>query len=242
MKTPFFCFFKLSMSASRRISPWLKISMKKINSKKNTKKKAVRTEKAKPFFTLGNIKPAKARILSVILAIIFLESFILIPRFFQHKVAQAEVLGVSVTPQPKKNANLEKEIDKMVKGYPIEDMVPYIASKDKQVAAFLVAIAKKESAWGKRRPVLNGENCYNYWGFRLKSESMGSGGHTCFDNPKQAVDTVAARIEELVTDYDRDTASKMIVWKCGLSCASHDPDSVKKWISDVDYYYKQVLN
>jgi len=32
-----------------------------------------------------------------------------------------------------------------------------------------------------------------------------------------------------------------VVWKCGASCAGHDPGGVKKWISDVDYYY-QMLN
>lgn len=217
--------------------------MKKTTRKNSKKRKVTKPRKTAGILTMGNVvRPHKARLLVVILSIVFLETLILIPKYFHKPEAQAQVQGVSVARQPKQNKNLEKEIDAMVKGYPIEEMVPFIASKDKQTAAFLVAIAKKESAWGKRRPVLNGENCYNYWGFRLKSESMGSGGHTCFDNPKQAVDTVAARIEELVHDYDRDNASKMVVWKCGLSCASHDPESVKKWISDVDYYYKQVIN
>ncbi|HDH07560.1 MAG TPA: hypothetical protein ENG89_00880, partial [Candidatus Moranbacteria bacterium] len=56
---------------------------------------------------------------------------------------------------------LEKEIKKMVEGYPIEKMVPYIVEKDKIVVAFLIGIAKKESNWGKRVPVLNEQDCYN---------------------------------------------------------------------------------
>lgn len=190
---------------------------------------------------MGNIGPVRARLLLLILAIVFLETAFLLPRIVHKKETETQVLGVSVV-RPGKNKQLEKEIDAMVKGYPIEKMVPFIASKDKQVAAFLVAIAKKESAWGKRKPVLKGEDCYNYWGYRLKTERMGSGGHTCFDDPKQAVEIVSARVEELVKEYDRDTAGKMVVWKCGSTCAGHDAESVQKWISDVDYYYKQLIN
>lgn len=221
--------------------------MQKKTQKKNTKRKITRSRapkvrKVQHILTMGNLGERKAQLLLVILTFIFLETFLLVPKFFAKSETEADYSRVSVTAETKRNTELEQEIKKMVKGYPIEEMAPMIASRDRQTAAFLVAIAKKESAWGKRRPVLNGENCYNYWGFRLKSESMGSGGHTCFDNPKQAVDVVADRIEELVKDYDRNTPSKMIVWKCGLSCASHDPESVKKWITDVDYYYKQVIN
>ncbi|MFC1623367.1 hypothetical protein ACFL2R_01510 [Patescibacteria group bacterium] len=134
----------------------------------------------------------------------------------------------------------EKEVRRMVKGYPIEKMVPYIMEQDRVVAAFLVGIGKKESNWGKRAPVLNGEDCYNYWGYRGKRERMGSGGHTCFDSPEDAVKTVAKRIDWLVKNKDLDTPEEMIIWKCGSSCAGHSPYSVRKWISDVDLYFSKL--
>ncbi|MDD5084145.1 MAG: hypothetical protein PHT88_04450 [Candidatus Moranbacteria bacterium] len=134
---------------------------------------------------------------------------------------------------------LELEIKEMVKGYPIEDMVPVIAKQDPTVAAFLVSIAKKESNWGKRVPVLNGRDCYNYWGYRGKSEEMGTGGHTCFKTRKEAVTRVAKRIETLTKENKLDTPSEMIVWKCGSSCAGHSEASVSKWIADVSFYFKK---
>lgn len=130
--------------------------------------------------------------------------------------------------------NLEKEIKKMVKGYPIERMAPYIAKKDRTVAAFIVAIARKESSWGVHVPVLNGQDCYNYWGYRGQRKLMGTGGHTCFNSPKDAVDTVAKRIETLVEDNGRNTPKEMVVWKCGSDCnATGGQAAANKWISDV---------
>ncbi len=128
---------------------------------------------------------------------------------------------------------------KMLQGYPMEAMAPYIAQQDPQVAAFLVAIAKKESAWGKRAPKLNGEDCFNYWGFRQKRERMGSGGHTCFDSPREAVAVVSDRIEDLIKKK-YDTPQEMVVWKCGYTCQGHSNTSVAKWIQDVDYYYNMM--
>ncbi|NTV41343.1 MAG: hypothetical protein HGA61_03670, partial [Candidatus Moranbacteria bacterium] len=144
-------------------------------------------------------------------------------------------------PLVKKESLFEKKANKLVEGYPIEEMTPFILSKDPKVAAFMIAIAKKESAWGKRRPVLAGRDCYNYWGFRLKTDSMGSGGHTCFDTPQEAVDVVASRIDEMVNQENLDSPKDMIVWKCGYGCQ----DSVKtaeerKWISDVNLYYSKL--
>ena len=133
---------------------------------------------------------------------------------------------------------LQKTTD-MLNGYPMIVMAPYIAQEDPQVAAFLVAIAKKESAWGKRSPKLGGKDCYNYWGFRQKRDRMGTGGHTCFDTPKEAVKVVADRIEDLI-DKKYDTPQKMVVWKCGFSCQGHSTESVNKWIQDVDYYYDMM--
>jgi len=135
---------------------------------------------------------------------------------------------------------LEKEIGELVKGYPIEKMVPYIAQKERIVAAMIVAIAMKESGWGRRVPVLNGQDCYNYWGYRGIRDKMGTGGHTCFDSPKDAVDTVAKRIEFLISNEKLNTPAKMVVWKCGYDCSWDSQKAVKKWISDVDLYFKKL--
>lgn len=186
---------------------------------------------------LGNISPSRARILGLIIAIIFLETFLIVSKQVWHDRVESQPVVIQET--PKRNLALEKEIDEMVKGYPIENMTPYIANYDREIAAFLVGIAKKESNWGKRKPVLAGEDCYNYWGFRAKSDRMGSGGHTCFDNPEEAVDAVATRIEEMVNEENLDTPKKMVVWKCGYNC-THPTASVKKWEQDVDYYYSQL--
>jgi hypothetical protein len=136
---------------------------------------------------------------------------------------------------------LEKEIREMVAGCPIEKMVPYIAQKDRTVAAFLIAIAKKESNWGVRVPVLNGQDCYNYWGYRGIRVLMGTGGHTCFNSPKDAVDTVATRLETLIEKYGKDTPEKMVIWKCGSDCeATGGQAAANKWISDVTMYFDEL--
>jgi hypothetical protein len=133
---------------------------------------------------------------------------------------------------------LEKQIKEMLKGYPMESMAPYIANYNRTVAAFIVAIGKKESGWGEHHPSLDGEDCYNYWGFRQQRQLMGTGGHTCFNSPKDAVDTVAKRIDFLVSNEGRDTGSKMVtVWKCGGDCeATGGQAAADKWASDVDMY------
>ncbi len=135
---------------------------------------------------------------------------------------------------------LEKRIREMVAGYPIEQMVPAILKEDRLVAMFLVSIAKKESNWGKRVPVLDGEDCFNYWGYRGIRARMGTGGHTCFDSPEDAVKTVAVRIQKLVEQEKLNTPEKIIIWKCGYSCAGHSKESVRKWIADVDMYLKAL--
>ena len=134
----------------------------------------------------------------------------------------------------------QTKMSDMVKGHPIEEMLPYIFEKDRTVAAFLVGIAKKESNWGKRVPVLDGQDCFNYWGYRGIRRLMGTGGHTCFNSRKDAVDTVAKRIEKLVYSQKLNTPEKMILWKCGFSCEGHSRESVKKWISDVNMYFSQL--
>jgi hypothetical protein len=140
--------------------------------------------------------------------------------------------------EDKKKDDFEKKVTDMVKGYPIEGMVPYILEKDKTVAAFIIGIARKESGWGEHVPVLDGQDCYNYWGYRGIRDRMGTGGHTCFDSPKDAVDTVAKRIGFLVSEKNLDTPAKMSIWKCGSACAKDG--GVKKWISDVDLYFKKL--
>ena len=134
---------------------------------------------------------------------------------------------------------LEKKINDLTKGYPIEGMASEIAKQDDEVAAFLVAIAKKESNWGKRTPKYKGKECYNYWGFRRRRLLMGSGGHTCFDNPKDAVDTVADRIEDLVAK-GIDTPREMVLWKCG-NCTGPARVGAGKWIADVGLYYNKMM-
>lgn len=151
---------------------------------------------------------------------------------FAKQVAQIE--------EAKNMQSLEEEIATMVDGYPIEKMAPYIAKQDRTVAAFIVAIAKKESAWGKRVPVLNGVDCYNYWGYRGQRDRMGTGGHTCFDSPEDAVKTVAKRLTTLVEEKGKDTPEKMVLWKCGSNCAvTGGQAAANKWISDVDSVFKK---
>jgi hypothetical protein len=137
---------------------------------------------------------------------------------------------------------LEESIQKMVAGSPMEKMAPYIAKKDKIVAAFLVGISKKESNYGRRVPVLNGEDCFNYWGYRGIRKRMGSGGHTCFDSPEDAIETVGGRIERLVKS-GVDTPEEMVLWKCGSDCnATGGWPAAHKWIADVNMYYSKMLD
>ena len=51
---------------------------------------------------------------------------------------------------------LESKINSLVSDFPIKRMVPYIAQKNSKTAAYLVAIAKKESNWGKYSPKKSG--------------------------------------------------------------------------------------
>jgi hypothetical protein len=137
---------------------------------------------------------------------------------------------------------LEKKMREMVAGYPIENMLPYILEQDYYVAAYLIAIAKQESQWGKHSPVLNGKDCYNYWGYRENRDLMGSAGHTCFNSRKDAVETVGARLDKLLYKYNRQTPSSLIVWKCGSSCDGHSQVGVNRWINTVNMYYNKLVN
>ena len=235
----------------KTVKPKVKLSVKrksavkrKIKSKLKTKiryKAAIKTVRRKKnnfFLTFGNIKHDHGRILVLVVSIIFVITGMVFSNVINSfKPEQAIAISVPI----EKNAALKKEISKLVQGYPIEKMTPYIAKQDPKTAAFLVAIAKKESNWGKRVPVLAGKDCYNYWGFRLQTDRMGSGGHTCFGSPKEAVETVAARLDELVNEENIDTPKDMIVWKCGYGCQDETKTlSEQKWISDVNFYYDKL--
>lgn len=173
------------------------------------------------------------------LMLALLSSVVFMVGFSVTLLSQTQVAEVDV-PKPIVPTALEEDIRSMVDGYPMEVMSKEISRHDRVVAAFVVAIAKKESNWGKRSPKLDGKDCYNYWGFREKRDRMGTGGHTCFDSPKDAVRAVSKRIENLMYEYDRNTPREMIVWKCGYSCAGHSDTSVDKWVNDVDYYFRQL--
>jgi hypothetical protein len=137
-------------------------------------------------------------------------------------------------------SELKDELYEMVGDSPIRDMIERIAQKDQRVAALLVGIAKKESSFGKASPSKEGKDCFNYWGYK-GSASRGTGmGYACFGSKEEAVDIVGERIKKLV-EKKLDTPAKMIVWKCGSSCAGHDAGAVKKWISDVEIYFNRIM-
>ena len=201
--------------------------------------KKLKNKLAKQSGKSGLFGEAYLKIFLTVLLIVMLDSLVLAVYSFNQEIQKEnEIVVIKV----KTNSVLENKINEMVKGYPMENMARYIARKDEKVAAFMVSIAKKESNWGKRVPVLNGQDCYNYWGYREKRERMGTGGHTCFNSPKDAVNTVASRIDELVYENRLDTPGKMVTWKCGSSCSGHSPESVNKWISDVDWYFRKLVN
>lgn len=130
----------------------------------------------------------------------------------------------------------------VVKGHPIEKMLPYILEQDPEVAKFFIAISKQESGFGEHVPVLNGQDCYNYLGYRGKRKLMGTGGHTCFNSRKDAVETISKRIKTLIYENDQDTARKLVgTWKCGSKdCAGHSKESVDRWVGTVGSTYDRL--
>lgn len=150
---------------------------------------------------------------------------------------------LQIESQYQKESDLSERIEKMVAGYPIEKMIPSIIKQDELVAAFLISIAKKESNWGKRVPTLDGEDCYNYWGYRGIRERMGTGGHTCFDSREDAVKTVSKRLKNIIEKEGIQTPEEMVrVWKCGYDCSWDDPEAVRKWIADVREYFDELIS
>jgi hypothetical protein len=214
--------------------------MKKQTNKKRAIKRIYKPKKkmASPL-TLGNIDPAHGRILMLIISIIFVTTAMTMRQAVDKEALKQAVVAPTQVTKP---TALATQIKQMVQGYPIEQMTPYILKQNPKTAMFLIAIAKKESAWGKRHPVLDGQDCYNYWGFRLKTDKMGSGGHTCFNSPQEAVEVVGSRISQLVNEEKIDTPKKMIVWKCGYGCDGPEAAGSDKWIKDVDYYYNKMIN
>ena len=137
--------------------------------------------------------------------------------------------------------SFEKELYALVGDYPIKEMIPYIANKsDRRVAALVVGIAKKESDWGNHSPSKNGQSCYNFWGYKGAGSRGSAMGYGCFATAEEGVETISGRIQNLV-DKDVNSPSRMVVWKCGSSCAGHDPAGVKKWISDVSLYFNKIV-
>jgi len=129
-------------------------------------------------------------------------------------------------------------MEKMVNGYPIEKMLPFIAKRRPETAAFLVAIAKKESNWGKVSPKSKDGDCFNYWGFKDRRFPFAAG-HSCFPSRETAIDAVGSRIDRLV-DKGRNTPAKISIWKCGSACGSDG--NVGKWISDVGLYFNPLMS
>jgi hypothetical protein len=150
--------------------------------------------------------------------------------------------AVSPAPEPLTDAALLERIVELAEGYPLESMAPAIAEYDREVAALIVGIAKKESNWGKRVPrSSDGADCFNYWGWKGAGSRGVAMGHGCFGSKEEAVTAVGNRITQLVALRKTSEPKNMIVWKCGSSCATHTPESVAKWIADVDLYYKKIV-
>lgn len=136
---------------------------------------------------------------------------------------------------------LTKELDELVAGFPIESMTKAIARYDREIAGLIVGIGKKESNWGKRTPKLDGEECFNFWGYRgAGTKGFTSDGYGCWNTPEEAVKTIGDRLEKLRDLRLSTEPARMIVWKCGSTCAGHSDESVRKWIADVNIYYRKI--
>ena len=155
---------------------------------------------------------------------------------YQDKDKKAE--NLIETEKENKNRKREDKLKEIIKGYPIFEMIPYLVERDEKTAALLVAIARKESTWGVHAPSKNGQDCYNYWGYKGNYNLVK--GYSCFDSPKQAVEVVGDKIDQLIAKKI-DTPEELVVWKCGSSCAGHDPESVHSWVKSVREYWEKIL-
>ena len=200
------------------------------------------SKKLKKSVNLESFREHQIKVLGLVFLIAF-SGYVVLFRQNYAKIFLTQQKVAEKTEQELKREKLEKDLRVIVAGHPIEKMIPFIASKDRKIAAYLIGIAKKESAWGEKKPVLDGVDCYNYWGFRAERDRMGSGGHTCFDSPREAVAVVSRRIAEIIERNDVESARDMLVWKCGTDCsATGGQKAANKWARDVDYYAEQVLN
>ncbi|MDD3487524.1 MAG: hypothetical protein PHF35_04090 [Candidatus Moranbacteria bacterium] len=155
-----------------------------------------------------------------------------------HKKKRLEDIRFAKALKDDSKEYLKKDISKIVKGTPMAAMIGSISEQDRTVAAFIVGIAMKESQFGVHSPHLSGHDCYNYWGYKGGGTTV-AGGYTCFSSPEDAVVAVASRIEKMVKKGVQSPA-QAISWKCGSSCAGHDPAGVRKWIADVGVNFYKI--
>jgi hypothetical protein len=154
------------------------------------------------------------------------------------KCQKSSSLCQAVLERERKSFPREEEYQNLLDGYPIEEMLSAIGRLDKETADFLIAIAKKESDWGKHAPSKDGQDCFNYWGYKGQGEKQVLG-YSCFSTREEAIEKVGARISNLI-GKGINTPEKMLVWKCGLTCAGHDPQGVRKWVADVESVMKSI--
>ncbi len=132
-------------------------------------------------------------------------------------------------------------LERLLRNEPMAPMASLIAKRDRETAAFLVSIARKESSWGRHAPSKDGIDCFNYWGFKGEGSRGVGMGHACFGSREEAVETVGNRLAVLIHEKKLNSPERLIVWKCGSSCAGHSPESVAKWIADVRFIYARIL-
>ena len=144
-------------------------------------------------------------------------------------------------PQNESNSEIEdlkNDIAKIVKNTPMAAMIDPISEKDRTVAAFIVGIAMKESKFGTYAPHVGGRDCYNYWGLKAGGKTT-AGGYSCFNSHDEAISVVGKTVEKMVAKGVH-TPAQAISWKCGSSCAGHDPTGVRKWVSDVTVNFNKI--
>lgn len=151
------------------------------------------------------------------------------------------VWGVTTPVAEEAAPGLRLQVAALVSDSPMEAMTAAIARFDPEIAGLIVGIGKKESDWGRHTPKLAGEECFNFWGYRGPGDrGLTPDGYGCWVSPEAAVQTIGNRLSELRTLRASSAPERMVVWKCGSSCAAHSPESVRKWIADVDLYYREI--
>lgn len=149
-----------------------------------------------------------------------------------------QVLSQSQGMENPKEIALKNQLYEIVGEAPMKEMVPFISKRDGKVAAFLVGIAKKESSFGLASPSKDGQDCFNYWGYKGAGGRGVGMGYACFESAEEAIKVVGDRIEVLV-NKNRNTPSLMVdTWKCGTSCKG-DPGA-PGWVSTVALYFNQI--